>query len=147
MDKIDKMISPVKLGRKEIKDNEYEMVSLEDIDIGDIIVVMPGETIPLGGKVVSGSSDLDMFAINGSDILENVKEGVEVQSGSVNVGNTLKIEVLYTYDYSAMNKVLEIAMMAPVNSSRTHKLVELICKIYTIFLVVAGIFVQYLYLG
>lgn len=140
MDKIDKMISPVKLGRKEIKDNEYEMVSLEDIDIGDIIVVMPGETIPLGGKVVSGSSDLDMFAINGSDILENVKEGVEVQSGSVNVGNTLKIEVLYTYDYSAMNKVLEIATMAPVNSSRTHKLVELICKIYTIFLVVAGIF-------
>lgn len=74
---------------------------------------MPGETIPLGGKVVSGSSDLDMFAINGSDILENVKEGVEVQSGSVNVGNTLKIEVLYTYDYSAMNKVLEIATMAP----------------------------------
>ena len=40
---------------------------------------MPGETIPLGGKVVSGSSDLDMFAINGSDILENVKEGVEVK--------------------------------------------------------------------
>ena len=140
MDKIDEMISPVKLGRKEIKDGEYEMVSLEDIDIGDIIVVMPGETIPLGGKVISGSSDIDMFAINGSDILENVKEGVEVQSGSVNVSNTLKIEVLYTYDYSAMNKVLEIAMMAPVNSSRTHKLVELICKVYTIFLVVAGIF-------
>ncbi len=51
----------------------------------------------------------------------------------------LRIEVLYTYDHSAMNKVLEIAMMAPVNSSRTHKLVELISKVYTIVLVVAGI--------
>lgn len=139
MEKINNEISPVQLGRREIKKNEYEMVSLEDIDIGDIIVIMPGETIPLGGKVVSGTSDLDMFAINGSDILDKVNEGSEVQSGSVNVSEMLKIEVLYTYDHSAMNKVLEIAMMAPVNSSRTHKLVELISKVYTVVLVVAGV--------
>lgn len=139
MGKINNEISPVQLGRREIKENEYEMVSLEDIDIGDIIVIMPGETIPLGGKIISGESDLDMFAINGSDILEKVTEGCEVQSGSVNITGTLRIEILYTYDHSAMNKVLEIAMMAPVNSSRTHRLVELICKIYTVFLVVAGV--------
>ena len=139
MGKINNEISPVQLGRREIKENEYEMVSLEDIDIGDIIVIMPGETIPLGGKVISGESDIDMFAINGNDILEKVTEGCEVQSGSVNITGTLRIKILYTYDRSAMNKVLEIAMMAPVNSSRTHKLVELICKVYTIFLVVIGV--------
>ncbi len=45
MEKINNEISPVQLGRREIKKNEYEMVSLEDIDIGDIIVIMPGENI------------------------------------------------------------------------------------------------------
>lgn len=139
MEKINNEITPNQVGRREIKEGEYEMVSLEDIDIGDIIVIMPEETIPLGGKVISGKSELDMFAINGSDIYEEVSEGAEVQSGSVNIKETLRIEVLYTYDHSAMNKVLEIAMMAPVNSSRTHRLVELICKVYTIFLVVAGV--------
>lgn len=140
MEKINNLISPVKLGRKEIKDNESEMVALEDIDIGDRIIVMPGETIPLGGKVVSGTSEIDMFAINGSDVLEKVKAGSEVQSGSVNVTGPLTIEVLFTYNDSAMNKVLEIAMMAPVNSSRSNKIVEMICRVYTIFLVVVGIF-------
>lgn len=140
MEKINNLISPVKLGRKEIKDNESEMVALEDIDIGDRIIVMPGETIPLGGKVVSGTSEIDMFAINGSDVLEKVKAGSEVQSGSVNVTGPLTIEVLFTYNDSAMNKVLEIAMMAPVNSSRSNKIVEMICRVYTIFLVVVGVF-------
>lgn len=139
MGKINNEINPVQLGRREIKENEYEMVSLEDIDIGDIIVIMPGETIPLGGKVISGESDIDMFAINGNDILEKVTVGSEVQSGSVNITGTLRIKILYTYDHSAMNKILEIAMMAPVNSSRTHKIVELICKVYTVFLVASGI--------
>lgn len=140
MEKINNLISPVKLGRKEIKDNESEMVALEDIDIGDRIIVMPGETIPLGGIVVSGTSEIDMFAINGSDVLEKVKAGSEVQSGSVNVTGPLTIEVLFTYNDSAMNKVLEIAMMAPVNSSRSNKIVEMICRVYTIFLVVVGVF-------
>ena len=85
------------------------------------------------GKVISGESDIDMFAINGNDILEKVTVGSEVQSGSVNITGTLRIKILYTYDHSAMNKILEIAMMAPVNSSRTHKIVELICKVYTVF--------------
>ena len=139
MEKIDDEINPIQLGRREIGENEYEMVSLEDFDIGDVIVVLPGETIPLGGKIASGESELDMFAINGSDILEPVKAGSEVQSGSVNVKDTLKIKILYTYDRSAMSRVLEIATMAPVGSSRTHRLVELISKIDTVLLVVAGI--------
>lgn len=139
MEKIDDEINPIQLGRREISKNEYEMVSLEDFDIGDTIVVMPGETIPLGGKVISGKSDLDMFAINGTDVLEPVKRGTEVQSGSVNVTDTLRIKTLYTFERSAMNKVLEIATMAPVNTSKTHKTVELISRIDTIVLVVAGI--------
>ena len=139
MEKIDDEINPTQLGRREISENEYEMVSLEDIDIGDIIVVLPGETIPLGGIIEAGESELDVFAINGSDVLETVSQGVEVQSGSVNIKDTLRIKILYTYDRSAMNKVLEIAMMAPVGSSRTHKLVELVSQIDTLLLVVVGI--------
>lgn len=139
MEKIDDAINPVQLGRREIAENEYEMVSLEDIDLGDIIVVLPSEVIPLGGKIVSGESELDMFAINGTDVLEPVSAGNNVQSGSVNVKDTLRIKIFYTYERSAMNKVLEIATMAPVGASRTHKLVELISKIDTMLLVIGGI--------
>ena len=61
-DKVDDAINPVTLGRREIGENDYEMVSLEDVDIGDILVVLPGETIPLGGVIESGTSELDVFA-------------------------------------------------------------------------------------
>lgn len=139
VDKVDDAINPVTLGRREIGENDYEMVSLEDVDIGDILVVLPGETIPLGGVIESGTSELDVFAINGSEVLEEVKPGVEVQSGSVNVKDTLRIKILYTYERSAMNKILEIAMMAPAGTSKTHRIVELVSKVDSILFVVIGI--------
>lgn len=139
IDKVDDAINPVTLGRREIGENDYEMVSLEDVDIGDILVVLPGETIPLGGAIESGTSELDVFAINGSEVLEEVKPGVEVQSGSVNVKDTLRIKILYTYERSAMNKILEIAMMAPAGTSKTHRIVELVSKVDSILFVVIGI--------
>lgn len=139
IDKVDDKIDPDVIGRREIGENEYEMVSLEDVDIDDVLVVLPGESIPLGGVVVSGESELDVFAINGSEVLETVKPGQEVQSGSVNVKDTLRIKILYTYERSAMNKILEIAMMAPAGSSKTYHIVELICRIDSILLVVAGL--------
>ena len=139
IDKVDDAINPVTLGRREIGENDYEMVSLEDVDIGDILVVLPGETIPLGGVIESGTSELDVFAINGSEVLEEVKPGVEVQSGSVNVEDTLRIKILYTYERSAMNKILEIAMMAPAGTSKTHRIVELVSKVDSILFVVIGI--------
>ena len=139
IDKVDDAINPVTLGRREIGENDYEMVSLEDVDIGDILVVLPGETIPLGGVIESGTSELDVLAINGSEVLEEVKPGVEVQSGSVNVKDTLRIKILYTYERSAMNKILEIAMMAPAGTSKTHRIVELVSKVDSILFVVIGI--------
>lgn len=139
IDKVDDAINPVTLGRREIGDNDYEMVPLEDVDIGDILVVLPGETIPLGGVIESGTSELDVFAINGSEVLEEVKPGVEVQSGSVNVKDTLRIKILYTYERSAMNKILKIATVAPVGTSKTHRIVELISKVDSILFVVIGI--------
>lgn len=139
IDKVDDAINPVTLGRREIGENDYEMVPLEDVDIGDILVVLPGETIPLGGVIESGISELDVFAINGSEVLEEVKPGVEVQSGSVNVKDTLRIKILYTYERSAMNKILEIATVAPVGTSKTHRIVELISKVDSILFVVIGI--------
>ena len=139
IDKVDDAINPVTLGRREIGENDYEMVSLEDVDIGDILVVLPGETIPLGGVIESGTSELDVFAINGSEVLEEVKPGVEVQSGSVNVKDTLRIKILYTYERSAMNKILEIAMMAPAGTSKTHRIVEMVSKVDSILFVVIGI--------
>lgn len=135
---IDDMINIPQLGRREIN-NQIEMISLDLFDIGDEIIVLPGEVIPLCGKVVDGTSQINTYANTSSDILEDVKKGDKVNSGSVNLGDTLKIKVESTFERSSLTKVLEIATLAPLNESRTHKLVEMISKYFTIGLVVLAL--------
>lgn len=139
MDKIDNTINVPQMGRREVN-GKVEMVPLDDFDIGDTLVVLPGETILLGGQVIEGDSQLDTYAITGKEVLDLICEGEEVSSGSVNVKETLKIKVLYNYDRSAMNKVLEIATLAPTYDSRTDKLIAVISKYFTRLLIVVALF-------
>lgn len=139
MDKIDNTINVPQMGRRET-DGKVEMIPLDDFDIGDTLVVLPGETILLGGQVIEGDSQLDTYAITGKEVLDLICEGEEVSSGSINMKETLKIKVLYSYDRSAMNKVLEIATLAPTYDSRTDKIVALVSKYFTRLLVVVAVF-------
>ena len=159
MAKVDDLVNPTELGRRLTKDG-MEMVPLDDIDIGDVIVVRDGETIPLGGNIVKGRSSLDVYALNGADVYEKSRIKKEVHSGTVVVDGELQIKVSSTYDKSAMNKVLEIAMNAPTSKSRTHEIIDQVSKLYTRIVVVIALLcctviplmdltqnVRYLYLG
>lgn len=134
MDKIDNLINIPQLARRETK-GEIEMIPLDEFVIGDTLLVLPGEAILLGGKITKGSSELNTYAINGSETLEKVKRGVEVQSGSINMTKEIRVKVLYGADHSALNKVLNIASLAPTYQSRTDKMVTLVSKYFTICLV------------
>lgn len=159
MDKIDNTINIPQLGRREVN-GKVEMVPLDDFDIGDTLVVLPGETVLLGGKIIAGTSKLDTYPITGSEVYQEVKKGIEVSSGSVNVEDVLKIKVMYNFERSAFSKVLEIATLAPTYESRTHKIVEFVSKYFSLGLVVVSLFcaivlpimdpllnMKYLYLG
>lgn len=121
--------------------DEYKTVSPEDISIGDIIVVKPGERIPLDGKVISGKSMLDTSALTGESLPREVKAGDEVLSGVININGLLSVEVLKEYSESTVTKILELVENASMNKAPTENFITKFAKYYTPFVVViaAGI--------
>ena len=103
------------------------MIPLGDFDIGDVIVVNEGETIPLGGKIIKGNAKLDVYAIDGSDVCIKSKIGNEVYSGTVVTEGYLHVKTTALYDVSAMSKIVDIATNAPISSSSTEKIIN---KVY-----------------
>ena len=91
------------------------MIPLGNFDIGDVIVINEGETIPLGGKIIKGNAKLDVYAIDGSDVCIKSKIGNEVYSGTVVTEGYLHVKTTALYEDSAMSKVLDIAMNAPIH--------------------------------
>lgn len=146
MDKIDNLINVPQLARRETNGN-IEMISLDEFDIGDTMLVLPGETILLGGKITKGTSTLNTYAINGSEVLESVKRGNEVQSGSINMDKEIRVKVLHSVDRSALSKVLNIASLAPTYQSRMDKMVNFISKCFTRGLVAIAVVTMIVLLG
>ncbi|MFV0395996.1 MAG: hypothetical protein ACK5LC_16690 [Coprobacillaceae bacterium] len=138
MRKINDIIDLPQVGRKEI-DGEIIMSSLDEFDIGDILVVSEGETIPLGGEVIAGKSTLDTYSVNGSKVEEPISVGQEVQSGSINLKSELKIKVLYGFERSALSKIVNIATLAPASVSKTQKVIELISRVFSMILVASAL--------
>lgn len=136
--KIDNLINHDRLGRRIIGNHE-EMVPLSSIDIGDTILVNEGESVPLGGKIIKGQAKLDVYAIDGSDILQESKIGSEVFSGTVVKEGAVYIKTTALYEDSALNTVLNIAMNAPVNKSKTEEFIDKVSFGYTMFLIIAGL--------
>lgn len=139
MNKIDNLVNKERLGRR-LKHDQEEMVPLSDFDIGDIVIVNAGEAIPLGGKIIKGQAKLDVYAINGSDLLIDSKIGHEVYSGTVVKEGYVHVKTTALYEDSAMSTVLNIAMNAPINRSKTEEVIEKISLGYTLALILVGIF-------
>ena len=159
MSKIDDLVAHQNLGRR-LRRKKEEMIPLVDFDIGDVVVVNEGETVPLGGKIVKGSAKLDIYAIDGSDVCVKSKIGNEVYSGTVVTEGYLHVKTTALYEDSAMSKVVDIATNAPMSSSRTEKLIFKISDVYSKALIIVGLFccivlplmnltdnLKYMYLG
>ncbi len=136
--KIDNKVSIPVLGRK-LVDGGYKMEPLEEFDIGDKLVVFPGETVGLGGVICKGQTNLDTFVEDGNQVATEVNKGEEISSGTVNLDQEIIIEVRHLFERSAFSKVLDIAALAPTYKSTSQKFILKCFRYFSYFLVASAL--------
>lgn len=112
-------------------DGELTQVDPDEVEIGSVIIVQPGEKIPIDGIVVSGSSTLNTSALTGESLPRGVKEGEEVVSGSINLDGVLKIKTTKEFGDSTVSKILELVENASSRKSRSEAFIAKFSRIYT----------------
>ncbi len=112
-------------------DGELTQVDPDEVEIGSVIVVQPGEKVPIDGVVVSGSSTLNTSALTGESLPRSIKEGEEVVSGSINLDGVLKIKTTKEFGDSTVSKILELVENASSRKSRSEAFIAKFSRIYT----------------
>lgn len=110
---------------------ELTQVDPDDVEIGSIIVVKPGERIPLDGTVTEGESLIDTAALTGESVPRRVSPGDEIYSGCVNGNGTLKVRTSKEFDDSTVAKILELVENASSKKAKTEKFITKFAKYYT----------------
>ena len=108
-----------------------EQVDPDDVEVGSIIVVKPGERVPLDGIVTEGESYIDTAALTGESVPRKIVSGKEIFSGCVNGSGTLKIRTTKEFDDSTVAKILELVENASSKKARTEKFITKFAKYYT----------------
>lgn len=111
----------------------------EEIKVGDIIVVKPGEKIPLDGIVLSGSGDIDTAALTGESAPRFVDKDMEVISGSISLSTKFEIKVTKEYKESTVAKILELVENASARKSQSEKFISKFARYYTPIVVVSAV--------
>lgn len=119
--------------------DNVEKVDPDEVNIGNIIIVKPGEKIPLDGVVIEGDSMLDTMALTGESVPRAVRSGNEVLSGCINKNGLLKIEVTKEYDESTVSKILDLVENASNKKSKSENFISKFAKYYTPIVVVIAV--------
>lgn len=110
---------------------KLEQVDPDEVEIGTVIVVQPGEKIPIDGVVVSGNSTLNTSALTGESVPRSVREGEDVISGCVNLSGLLKIRTTKEFGESTVSKILDLVENSSMKKSRSENFISRFAKIYT----------------
>ena len=113
------------------RDGKIEKVDPDDVKIGEIIIVKPGEKIPLDGYVIEGQSSLDTKALTGEALPREISEGEEVLSGSINLNGVIKIKVTKEYGESTVSKILDLVENASNKKSKSENFITKFAEYYT----------------
>lgn len=113
------------------ENGNLEQVDPEDVEIGTVIVVQPGEKVPIDGVVVSGSSTLNTSALTGESVPRSVGEGDEIVSGCVNLSGLLKIQTTKEFGESTVSKILDLVENSSMKKSRSENFISKFAKYYT----------------
>ena len=111
--------------------NGVEVVDPEDVEIGDYIVVKPGEKVPLDGVIVEGNSMVDTSALTGESVLRTVKKGDELLSGFINKNALLTVQVTKDFSESTVSKILDMVENASSKKSKTENFISVFSRYYT----------------
>ena len=115
----------------ELEDGTTEEMDPDDVEIGTILLVRPGEKIPIDGVVVSGTSSLDTSALTGESVPRTAKEGSEVLSGMINMTGVLRIQTTKEFGESTASKILELVENASTRKSRSENFISRFARYYT----------------
>ena len=121
------------------KNGSIEKVSPDKINIGDIIIVKPGEKVPLDGTIVDGNSMLDTSALTGESVPREVNIGDEVLSGSINQNGLIEIKVTKSFGESTVSKILDLVENASSKKSKSENFISKFAKYYTPIVVVIAV--------
>ena len=121
------------------ENGQLEEVDPDDVEIGTIIVVKPGEKIPIDGIVREGNTSLDTAALTGESVPRDVKVGDEVISGCINLNGLIKIETTKEFGESTVSKVLELIEDASSRKSKSENFIAKFARVYTPIVVYAAL--------
>ena len=113
------------------RDGQLEQVDPDEVAVGSIIVVQPGEKVPLDGVVVSGSASLNTSALTGESLPRDVKEGDEIISGCIDMSGVLKIRTTKEFGESTVSKILDLVENASSRKSRSETFISRFARVYT----------------
>lgn len=118
-----------------------QKVSPDKISIGDIIVIKPGERVPLDGVILDGESLIDTSALTGESVPKNMKKDNEILSGMINKTGLLTVKVTKTFENSTVSKILDLVQNASNKKAHTEKFITKFARIYTPIVVLLAVLI------
>lgn len=112
-------------------DDGHKEIDVEEVKPGDILVVMPGEKIPVDGNIISGNTYVDTSSITGESVPQEVSFGDKVYAGMINTSNTIEVKVTASYDESEISKMIEVIQNSLQSKTKTEKFITKFARIYT----------------
>ena len=116
-----------------LEDGQISRVSPDEVAIGSVIVVQPGEKVPLDGVIIEGNSSLNTSALTGESLTRDVKEGDEIISGCININGVLKVSTTKEFGESTVSKILELVENSGTRKSKSEKFISKFAMVYTPF--------------
>ena len=121
------------------QDGKLEQVDPDEVAVGSVIVVQPGEKVPLDGVVVSGSASLNTSALTGESLPRDVKEGDEIISGCIDMNGVLKVRTTKEFGEATVSKILDLVENASSRKSRSEAFISRFARIYTPAVCIAAV--------
>ena len=113
------------------EDGKLEQVDPDDVEIGTVIVVQPGERVPIDGVIVEGASALNTAALTGESLPRDVQTGDEVISGCVNMTGLLKVKTTKEFGESTVSKILDLVENSSMKKARAENFITRFARVYT----------------
>lgn len=126
------------------KNGEIIVVNPATVAVGEVVLVKPGEKIPLDGEVVEGSSSLNTVALTGESIPKDVTLGDAVVSGCVNISGLLKVKVSKTFSNSTASRILNLVEEASESKSKSESFIRRFARVYTPIVVISALFLAFI---
>lgn len=122
-----------------LRDGEPVTIDPDDAQVGETLIIKPGERVPLDAVVISGDSTLDTTALTGESVPRSVHPGDELLSGCINLGGLLEARILKPYAESTVSKILDLVENASSRKSRSEQFITRFAKVYTPAVVIAAV--------